>query len=137
METDPEKISTLKSWPIPRTLKELRSFLRFAGYYRRFINGYAAIAKPLNELTHGYVPTRKSMARKKPITAKFRDAKQPFGARWLIECQQAFETLIDKLTTAPVLGFADQKLPYICIPMPAPPGSEQLYIRSKKGSYES
>lgn len=56
--TDPEKISALKSWPVPRTLKELRSFLGFAGYYRRFIHGYAAIAKPLNHLTKGYTPSR-------------------------------------------------------------------------------
>ncbi|CAL9701263.1 unnamed protein product [Knipowitschia caucasica] len=43
VETDSEKVSALKSWPIPQTLKELRSFLGFAGYYRRFISGYAAI----------------------------------------------------------------------------------------------
>uniref|UniRef100_A0AAV2LDV4 Reverse transcriptase n=1 Tax=Knipowitschia caucasica TaxID=637954 RepID=A0AAV2LDV4_KNICA len=57
VETDPEKICALKSWPIPRTLKELRSFLGFAGYYRRFIHGYAAIAEPLNDLTNVYTPT--------------------------------------------------------------------------------
>lgn len=34
VETDPEKIASIKSWPIPKTLKQLRSFLGFAGYYR-------------------------------------------------------------------------------------------------------
>uniref|UniRef100_A0A8C7YJX3 Gypsy retrotransposon integrase-like protein 1 n=1 Tax=Oryzias sinensis TaxID=183150 RepID=A0A8C7YJX3_9TELE len=111
VETDPDKISALKSWPIPRTLKELKSFLGFAGYYRRFIKGYAAIARPLNNLTRGYGTPRKS-GLKRP-NAKMQDVKQPFGERWTSECQHAFETLIDQLTTAPVLGFADPKKPYI------------------------
>ena len=39
--------------------------------------------------------------------------KQPFGGRWTPQCQAAFQSLIEKLTTAPVLGFADPKSPYI------------------------
>ncbi|KAK7912833.1 hypothetical protein WMY93_013044 [Mugilogobius chulae] len=112
VETDPEKISALKSWPVPRTLKELKSFLGFAGYYRRFINSYAAIAKPLNDLTKGYAPTRRQ-SRKESLSTPSHDAKQPFNERWSAQCQSAFETLIDKLTTAPVLGFANPKQPYI------------------------
>uniref|UniRef100_A0AAV2IZH5 ribonuclease H n=1 Tax=Knipowitschia caucasica TaxID=637954 RepID=A0AAV2IZH5_KNICA len=56
VETDPEKLSSLKSWPVPRNLKELRSFLGFAGYYRGFIRDYATLVKPLNSLTRGYAP---------------------------------------------------------------------------------
>ena len=112
VETDPEKIRALRSWPVPRTLKELRSFLGFAGYYRRFINGYAALAKPLNDLTKGYTPARRS-GRKNSTAAKSWDAKQPFDDRWTAQCQSAFETLIEKLTTAPVLGFANPSQPYI------------------------
>lgn len=41
--TDPEKIVALKTWPSPRNLKDLRSFLGFAGYYRRFIQSYSKI----------------------------------------------------------------------------------------------
>uniref|UniRef100_A0A3P8UAF7 Gypsy retrotransposon integrase-like protein 1 n=1 Tax=Amphiprion percula TaxID=161767 RepID=A0A3P8UAF7_AMPPE len=111
VETDPDKILTLKSWPVPRNLKELKSFLGFAGYYRRFIKGYSAIAKPLNELTRGYAPTSKS--RKLSNPAMFHDTKMPFGERWSTDCQIAFETLIKKLTSSPVLGFADPKLQYI------------------------
>ncbi|KAK7938973.1 hypothetical protein WMY93_002299 [Mugilogobius chulae] len=110
VETDPDKIVALKSWPVPRTLKELKSFLGFAGYYRRFIRGYATIAKPLNHLTRGYVPKRKASSNRS--TASY-DLKQPFGERWTPECQHAFETLINCLTSAPVLGFADPKRPYI------------------------
>ena len=111
VETDPDKILALKSWPIPRTLKELKSFLGFAGYYQRFIKGYSAIAKPLNDLTRGYTPTSKAQKRSSPV--KTQDRKQPFGERWSPACQLAFEMLIEKLTSSPVLGFADPKLQHI------------------------
>ncbi|KAK7879850.1 hypothetical protein WMY93_033485 [Mugilogobius chulae] len=112
VETDPEKIETIKAWPIPTTLKQLRSFLGFAGYYRRFIKDYAIIAKPLNNLTRGYAPAgkaKKSTPHKTPTYSP----NQPFGERWSPSCQLAFESLIEKLTTAPVLGFADSSQPYI------------------------
>lgn len=37
---DPDNVRTVKQWPIPRTLKELRSFLCFCSYYQRFIEGF-------------------------------------------------------------------------------------------------
>lgn len=77
VETDPEKISALKSWPVPQTLKELRTFHGFAGYYRRFNNDYAAIAKPLNDRTKGYISTLKRSS-KATITTKSHNVKQPF-----------------------------------------------------------
>lgn len=115
VETDPEKLSALKSWPVPQTLKELRSFLGFAGYYRRFINGYAALAKPLNDLTKGYIPARRNRSKHRATVKSLdaKSAKQPFNERWTAQCQTAFDTLIDKLTTAPVLGFANPSQPYI------------------------
>ena len=112
VETDPEKIAALKTWPVPRNLKELRSFLGFSGYYRRFIKNYAAIVKPLNELTRGYPPLRKNI--KGRVTGDpYHDPKQPFGGRWTPECQNTFHALIEQLTTTPVLGFPDPKKPYI------------------------
>ena len=48
VETDPDKISALASWPEPDNVKALRSFLGFTGYYRRFIKDYAKIVKPLS-----------------------------------------------------------------------------------------
>ena len=78
---DPEKIATVKDWEQPRNLTEVRSFLGFAGYHRRFIKEYAEVAKPLSVL-----------ARK----------DEPF--RWHGEQQVAFEELKTALCEAPVLG---------------------------------
>lgn len=112
IETDPQKIETLKTWPRPQTLKELRSFLGFSGYYRRFVKDYSKIVKPLTKLTAGYPPVRKG-AKLTKLDSKYLNPKEPFGQRWTPVCQLAFEHIIEKLTTAPVLGFANPKLPYI------------------------
>ena len=114
VETDPEKIKALTTWPVPTNLKELRSFLGFAGYYRRFIQGYSHIVRPLNGLTSGYPPLRKG--NKKPFKGadgNYHQPKEPFGQRWTSDCQEAFDLIIQKLTSAPVLGFANPQLPYI------------------------
>lgn len=49
--TDPSKTEAVSTWPTPKTLKELRSFLGFASYYRRFVPGFAQKAAPLHQLT--------------------------------------------------------------------------------------
>lgn len=113
VKTDPEKIEALKTWPVPKNLKELRSFLGFSGYYRRFVKDYSKIIKPLNDLTAGYPPLRKQSSRGKEKTTKCFHPKELFGERWTPECQRAFDEIINKLITAPVLGFANPKLPYI------------------------
>ena len=48
---DPEKIEAITSWPQPVTVKQLKGFLGLAGYYRKFIKNYGAIAKPLIDQT--------------------------------------------------------------------------------------
>lgn len=112
VETDPVKIEAIKTWPRPQTLKELKSFLGFAGYYRRFVQDFSKIVKPLNNLTAGYPPIRKGRKCKDP-NRHYYDPKEKLGGRWDASCQQAFETIVEKLTTAPVLGYADPRLPYV------------------------
>lgn len=112
VETDPKKIEALKTWPKPQTLKELRSFLGFSGYYRRDVEEYSKIAKPLTSLTAGYPPTRKTTKVSKDGT-QYHNPKEPFGERWTPACQKSFEEIIEKLTSSPVLGFANPELPYI------------------------
>ena len=79
--TDPEKIKTVTEWPVPTSVKEVRSFLGLAGYYRRFVKGYASVAAPLPALTK---------------------KDQPFV--WTEETQRAFEMLRDALTLPPILA---------------------------------
>ena len=44
IETNPKKITTIKEWPVPRTVTEVQSFLGFTNYFCRFIPKYAHIA---------------------------------------------------------------------------------------------
>lgn len=80
---DLSKVQDMLDWPSPRTIKQLRGFLGLTGYYRKFIKGYGAIAKPLTTLL----------------------LKGKFG--WNQVAQQAFTALIRVLTTSLVLALAD------------------------------
>ncbi|KAI4875687.1 hypothetical protein NFI96_005150 [Prochilodus magdalenae] len=115
VETDPQKIAALTTWPRPNNIKELKSFLGFAGYYRRFIKDYSKIARPLNDLTAGYLPPKRRLV--SPHSSSHRpssaDYKKPFNEKWTPVCEDAFKTLIQKLTSAPILAFADMKKPYV------------------------
>ena len=48
---DPEKVKAVQSWLPPKTVKQVRAFLGTVGYYKRFIKGYADMARPLYQLT--------------------------------------------------------------------------------------
>jgi hypothetical protein len=78
------KIDKVKNWTPPRNLREVRRFLGFTGYYRYFIKGYSAIAKPLLELT-----------------------KQSTPWHWDAPQQQAFDNLKGKMCEKPVLQQPD------------------------------
>ena len=48
---DPAKVSAILDWPVPRSVKDVQSFLGFANFYRKFIHNYSALASPLTSLT--------------------------------------------------------------------------------------
>jgi len=79
--TDPEKTKVVTEWPVPRSVKEMRSFLGLAGYYRRFVKGFADIVAPLHALTK---------------------KDQPF--LWTNGTQKAFEMLKKALISPPILA---------------------------------
>ncbi|PHT77527.1 putative LRR receptor-like serine/threonine-protein kinase [Capsicum annuum] len=85
---DPDKISTIRQWQTPRSVKEVRSFLGLAGYYRKFIHQYAAIAGPLTYLL----------------------CKDSF--KWTEVEKHAFETLKAWLGSTPVLALPNFKLEF-------------------------
>ena len=47
LKMDPQKVEAIINWKTPRCVKDVQSFLGFANFYRRFIQGYSAIAAPL------------------------------------------------------------------------------------------
>ncbi len=99
---DPDKLSAVVQWPVPSTVKQLRSFLGFCSYYRRFIAGFSKVAGPLHDVVN--LCTKKG--RGSQCDKLFQDS-------WTSECQQAFEHLKKELTCAPVLGYADFSLPFV------------------------
>ena len=59
IEPDPKKVEAVKNWTVPKTVTDVRSFLGFTNHYRRFIKGYANVARPLNILVSGENANRK------------------------------------------------------------------------------
>jgi len=51
VSTDPEKVRTIKDWPTPENLREVRSFVSLCSYYRRFVEGFAKISAPFHAMT--------------------------------------------------------------------------------------
>lgn len=105
IETDPSKITDLQNWPKPTDVTEMRSFLGFAGYYRRFVKDYAKIAAPLHALTNGPRDRKRKKQKKEVDLAP--------NWRWTAECEQAFETIKQKLTSPPILAYADFSKPFL------------------------
>jgi hypothetical protein len=81
---DPAKVKEIMEWRVPTTVTEIRSFLGLAGYYRRFIEGFSKIAKPMTSLLE-----------------KGKEFK------WDEKCQDSFEQLKKRLMSPPVLVMLD------------------------------
>ncbi|GFW34754.1 transposon Tf2-8 polyprotein [Trichonephila clavipes] len=90
IEVDPEKVASILDIPPPKNVKELQSFLQTCSWFRRNIQDFAKISRPLSYLT-----------------------KKKVKWQWGFDQQNAFQTLKNSLTTPPVLKQADGTKPYI------------------------
>jgi len=86
---DPTKVEAVVKWESPKSATEIRSFVGLAGYYRRFIKEFSKIVAPLTQLT------RKD---------------QPFT--WTDKCEESFQELKRRLTSAPILVIPDVGKPF-------------------------
>ena len=86
---DPVKVAGMADWPIPSTVKDIRSFLGFANFYRHFVPHYSDTARPLLDLT-----------------------KKTHPWSWDRSCNDAFTTLKTAFTSQPVLHLPDLSAPF-------------------------
>ncbi|GJS81379.1 putative reverse transcriptase domain-containing protein [Tanacetum coccineum] len=84
IHVDPAKIESVKDWASPKSATEIRQFLGLAGYYRRFIEGFSKIAKPMTKLTQKKI--------------KF---------DWSDKAEAAFQLIKQKLCSAPILALPE------------------------------
>ena len=82
---DPVKLGGIRDWPTPTRVKQVRSFLGFGNFYRKFISHYSDLAQPLNDMT-----------------------KKDKEFEWTTKCQEAFDILKQQFTEEPVLLMPDQ-----------------------------
>ena len=88
------KVAAVRAWKVPVNVTEVRSFLGLANFYRRFVQGYAEIARPLTDLTR-----------------KAEDGEPSFT--WGPEAQRAFDELKRRVASAPVLAHPDPQRPWV------------------------
>ena len=86
VSVDPQKIEAIVNWKSPTNVAEIRSFLGLAGYYRKFVEGFSKLAAPLTKLT-----------------------RKEENFVWSEACQQSFDELKWKLTSAPVLTLPSEQ----------------------------
>ncbi|CAM5168352.1 unnamed protein product [Eretmochelys imbricata] len=86
------KVDAIQKWMVPKSKKQIQSFLGLAGYYRRFVPHYSQITTPLTDLTK---------------------KKQPNAVQWTEECQKAFNQLKATLMSDPVLRTLDFDNPFL------------------------
>jgi hypothetical protein len=87
---DEKRVEAVKNYPVPKTAREIKGFLGFAGYCRRFIQNFSQTAKPLTELLKKNTPYV-----------------------WDDRTEKAFSTLKEILTTQPLLQYPDFTKPFV------------------------
>jgi hypothetical protein len=80
VSVDPKKIKSVMEWEAPTTQTKVRGFLRLAGYYRKFVEGFSSIARPMTQLL-----------------------KKDKKFEWTPKCEESFQELKKRLVTAPIL----------------------------------
>jgi hypothetical protein len=90
ISVDPSKVKDVLSWRTPQNVSDIRSFLGLVGYYRRFIEGFSKISKPMTEL----------LANGNTF-------------EWTSRRETSFQELKKRLTTAPVLTMLDMEKPFL------------------------
>ena len=90
IKIDPEKVEAVLSWPTPKCVKDIQSFIGFANFYHRFIKDFSKIVTPLTQLT-----------------------KKTNKWSWNNSTQHAFDTLKTAFTSAPILNYFNPELPII------------------------
>ncbi|KAK3548504.1 hypothetical protein QTP70_013350 [Hemibagrus guttatus] len=94
VQVDRDKVQCLEAWPSPLNVREVRQLLGFMSYYRRFVPGFAQLAKPL----HAQV-------------GKGNKGKSAEPFIWSEECQTAFNKLKSYLMSPPILSYPDRREP--------------------------
>ena len=100
ISTNPKKIEAVTKWPTPKTVYDVRSFLGFVGYYRRFIKNFSKITKPIREVITGLENQSKRAAKKTYI-------------EWTDTAESAFEALKTMCVSTPILAYPNYQLPFI------------------------
>ena len=90
IEVNPDKVKAVKTFPTPKTVKEVKAYLGLTGWYRRFIKNYSGIVAPLHKL----------LCKENNFV-------------WTEECEKAFQTLKEMLTKTPILKFPDMSKEFI------------------------
>ncbi|XP_077868951.1 uncharacterized protein LOC144359872 [Saccoglossus kowalevskii] len=90
VESDPKKVDATRHWPTTSSVTEVRSFIGLVSYGIRFVRGFAELARPLHDLT-----------------------KKNVFFDWTMQCQNAFDSLKDALTSVSVLAFRSEDETFI------------------------
>ncbi|CAM4717004.1 unnamed protein product [Lepidochelys kempii] len=92
LKPEPDKVEVIRDWPAPHTKKQVQAFIGMAGYYRRFVPHFSAIATPITELCKKGKPDK---------------------VVWTEQCQEAFRALKEALVSGPVLANPDFDKPFV------------------------
>lgn len=90
IKSDPSKIERVRDWPVPRNVSEVRSFVGLCSYYKKFVDGFADLCRPLYHLT-----------------------KKDVKFVWSDECEESFKQLKFALQHSVTLQYPDFELPFI------------------------